>query len=122
MTKILDIQIDSDDQKGLKDFVKTFNQARLNEPVDISERLTFQNLESLLKALTPKRFELLKALAKQSDGISIRQLSKFLNRDYKNVHNDVSQLELIGLIAKKEDTRLVYTPYKSLDAHFNLAA
>ncbi len=122
MNKTLDIQINSDDQKGLKDFIKVFNQAQSTEIVEPTERLTFQNLESLLKTLTPKRFELLKILAKEADGISIRQLSKLLNRDYKNVHNDVSQLDLIGLIAKKEDTGLIYTPYESLDAHFNLAA
>jgi len=122
MTKTLELQIDSDDQKGLKDFVKVFNQAQSNQTVEHTVRLTFQNLESLLKALTPKRFELLKTLAKEAEGISIRRLSKLLKRDYKNVHNDVSQLDLIGLIAKKEDTGLIYTPYESLDAHFNLAA
>jgi len=48
---------------------------------------------------------LLKTYCK-SGPISVRALSKELNRDYKNVHIDVKVLEQIGLIDLSKDGKI----------------
>jgi predicted transcriptional regulator len=63
--------------------------------------LTLPDLPSLLRTLTPARWELLERLAKEGP-LSVYQLAKRLARDYKNVHTDVAQLAGLGLIEREE--------------------
>ena len=63
--------------------------------------LSFADLPLLAKNLTPARWDLLKAL-KKAGPLTIFALAKLLERDYKNVHTDVSQLTALGLIQKTE--------------------
>lgn len=122
MNKHIDLYVEADDNKGLDQFVETFDKASQGEQVETVNRVTFDSLETLLKTLTPKRFELLKVLQGYSDGISVRELSrKVLQRPYKNVFEDVGALESIGLIGRTGDN-LIYAPYQEIDAHLNLAA
>ncbi len=51
----------------------------------------------LASALTPKRLELMKTL-RQYGPLSVRALSKQLERNYKNVHVDAGALEEVDLI------------------------
>jgi predicted transcriptional regulator len=61
--------------------------------------LSFANLPLLLKTLTPARWALLGRLAKAGP-LTIFALAKLLERDYKNVHTDVTSLLGLGLIEK----------------------
>ncbi len=69
----------------------------------------------LASVLTPKRLELLKVLRQQGP-LSVRALSKALERDYKNVHVDASALEAVELIQRDSDGLLV-APWDVIDAH-----
>ena len=62
--------------------------------------LTLQDLPLLLRTLTPARWALMEAL-RNSGPASIYELAKRLQRDYKNVHTDVSRLAELGLIERK---------------------
>jgi predicted transcriptional regulator len=62
--------------------------------------LSFRDLPRLLKTLTPARWELLERLAAEGP-LSVYQLAKRLERNYKNVHTDVAALVGLGLIEKK---------------------
>jgi predicted transcriptional regulator len=53
--------------------------------------------------------------------MSIRALSKYLGRDYKNVYTDVRHLENIGLIARSNDNR-IKVPWDIVEARLLLAA
>lgn len=64
--------------------------------------LTVQSLPLLLKTLTPARWSLLERLA-AAGPLSIYELAKRLERDYKNVHTDVTQLAALGLIERRAD-------------------
>lgn len=72
----------------------------------------FRNLEILLSTLSTKRFQMLKVLAQYENGLSIKRLASILERDYKNVYDDVAKLEGIGLIAKKGTPAKIYTPHR----------
>ena len=63
--------------------------------------LTLQDLPLLLRTLTPARWALVEAL-RSSGPASIYELAKRLQRDYKNVHTDVSRLAELGLIERQD--------------------
>jgi predicted transcriptional regulator len=63
--------------------------------------IRFSDYESFYKVFTPQRVEILTLLAKEKVK-SINELSKILNRDSKNVRNDIGILEATGLIRLKK--------------------
>ena len=84
------------------------------------ERLYFDNLPSLLKHLTPKRFELLQELRRLGH-TSINALAKHLHRQYRNVFDDIKAMERLGLVEKDKSGHF-YVPWDEIDATFRLAA
>jgi predicted transcriptional regulator len=90
-------------------------EGRAVRPLDV---LSFENLPLALRTLSPARFSLLQTL--RTDGpLSIYELAKRLQRDYKNVHTDVTQLAAIGLVERREDGR-VAVPWDLLRAELRL--
>jgi predicted transcriptional regulator len=84
------------------------------------ERVSFENLKTLVQVLTPKRIEVLTFLH-DSGPLAIRALSKLLHRDYKNVHQDIQILEKIGLVEETKEG-LVAAPFNRIVAEIRLAA
>ncbi|ALS99733.1 hypothetical protein [Lacimicrobium alkaliphilum] len=80
----------------------------------------YENLETLLSALSVKRYQLLRTLAKYEQGITIKQLASLLGRNYKNVHSDVGVLRSIGLIAQTGHPAKIYTPHKRFVSSLDL--
>ena len=78
--------------------------------------LSLQDLPLLLRTVTPARWELLHRL-REAGAMSIYQLAKRLERDYKNVHTDVTALAKIGLIERAGDAR-VSVPWEVVRAEF----
>jgi len=68
--------------------------------------------------LSPARFELLETLRK-SGPLSIYELAKRLERNYKNVHTDVTQLAALGLIERRNDNRVI-VPWDLLRAELSM--
>lgn len=71
-------------------------EGRRMEPLRV---LTLRDLPLLLRTLSPARWVLVERLAKEGP-LSIYQLAKRLDRDYKNVHTDVAQLARLGVIER----------------------
>jgi predicted transcriptional regulator len=103
-----------------KEFIDAWKLAERGETVQVKNRLHFENLEVLLKTLTPGRWTLLKKLHANGP-MSIRALAKDLKRDYKNVHTDVRCLENIGLIGRTKNDR-INVPWDIVEARLLLAA
>ena len=76
----------------------------------------FENLETMRKAITEERLRILKAI-KRSHPSSIYKLAKLLNRNIKNVSDDVHYLAELGLIEleKTKDGREKTTPIVNYD-------
>lgn len=87
------------------------------EPVN---QLHFEDMTTLLKYLSPRRFELLQKL-RMIGPLNIRKLSQALERDYKNVYNDVTDLTHIGLIEETKDRRFC-VPWDEILARLPLLA
>jgi predicted transcriptional regulator len=80
--------------------------------------LSFADLPLLMKNLTPARWDLLRRLAKEGP-MTVYALAKRLERDYKNVHTDVSRLLELNLI-EKTDSSLVRVGWQAVRAELRL--
>jgi predicted transcriptional regulator len=103
-----------------KEFIDAWKLAESGEALQEKHRLHFENLEVLLKTLSPGRWTLLKKLHANGP-MSIRALANDLGRDYKNVHTDVRCLEKIGLIGRTKGDR-IKVPWDIVEARLLLAA
>ena len=86
--------------------------------------LYFESLEDLRRALTPKRMDLLVAILRQAPG-SVTELAKLVNRDLKNVSEDLTLLRQIGLVEFVTATghgnaRTPVVPYDEIDITIDL--
>src|SRR3972149_5312691 len=76
-------------------------------------RLSFESARSLLAGLTPARLELLDTLRRVGP-CSVYALAKAAERNYSNVHTDVSRLEELGLIERSE-ADAISVPFESVE-------
>ncbi len=107
--------------QGARRFVELWHaEERGDGPETPVEMLVFEDLETLLRYLTPARWRLLKALRGLGPS-SVRAVSRATSRDYKSVHTDVRILESVGLI-KRTDDNLVLVPWDSVTAELRFAA
>lgn len=83
-------------------------------------RISFASVELLWKALTPRRWAILRAMAGQG-GLSIREIARRVGRGVKAVHGDVHALIEAGLL-DRDVTRLVASPFDAVRVDFTLAA
>jgi predicted transcriptional regulator len=104
LAKILELRV-GDARDALDRFEAAWNRRTEGRKLDALRVLSMQDLPLLLRTLTPARWELLDRL-RQLGPASIYQLAKRLERDYKNVHTDVTALARSGLIARASDGRV----------------
>ena len=90
-------------------------EGRAMRPLEV---LSFENLPLMLKTLSPARWSLLQKLSAEGP-LSIYELAKRLDRDYKNVHTDVTQFVAIGLLERQADGRIT-VPWELLRAELRL--
>lgn len=79
---------------------------------EASPKLTFASYKILHSLLTDKRMALLEFVA-NTPNLSIRQLAAFLERDFKNVYDDVQRLMSLGLIEVKDGN--LHVPFDEID-------
>lgn len=101
-------------------FIDAWHRAEEGASGEVIELLTFEDVETFLKVMTATRWALLRTLHDLGP-LSVRALAKKLNRDYKNVHNDVGLLEGAGLVTRSKDRRLV-VPWDVVVAQLDLKA
>ena len=82
-------------------------------------RLSFESARSLFAELTPARLDLLDTLRRVGPS-SIYALAKAAERNYSNVHTDVSRLEELGLIERSADDA-ISVPFESVEILVPLA-
>lgn len=103
MAKTLTIRIKSA-EKALEDFRKTFKSVESGRRVRKREGVYFTSIEAARNLLTPNRLALLRAVRTERPG-SIYELSRIVNRDLKNVQDDLRILERYGLVRMEDTTR-----------------
>ena len=83
-------------------------------------RVYFESAEALSRVLTGQRHNLLKVLH-QNGALNIRALAALLERNYKNVYQDVKILENAGLI-ERDSKKHITAPYEKITIELPLAA
>ena len=106
--------------RGFERFLDAWHRAEAGEAEQVEIHLNFEDFAMLASVLTPKRLALMKTL-RQHGPLSVRALSKQLERDYKNVHVDARALEEVDLIQRSKEGLLV-APWDVIDAHVRLVA
>lgn len=117
MPRVLEIRVGPPGD-ALDRFEAAWNRVTEGRPVRPLRVLALEDLPALLKTLSPARFRLLQGL-REAGAVSVYELAKRLERDYKNVHTDVAQLAALGLIERGADG-LVSVPWDLLRAEFGL--
>ena len=79
--------------------------------------ISFVSVELMWRVLTPRRWEILRAMAGQGP-LTIRALAKRVARDIKVVHGDVKALTMAGVIDKTK--RGVAFPYDAIHVDFTV--
>ena len=90
---------------ALDRFEAAWNRAAEGRRAPTLAVLTLPDLPALLKNLTPARWQLLARLRAQGP-LSVYELARRLERDYKNVHTDVKRLAELGLVERRADARV----------------
>lgn len=97
---------------ALKEAGEVFEKISKDEHVQRKTAVYFSNLREMRKVLTEKRLELLKVI-KDRKPASVYELSKMVKRDIKNVLQDLTYLQELGLVVitetkDKKIPRVVY--------------
>ena len=115
---VLTIKVE-EPKRVAKKLLKTLENASLEGTLEEEQTLTFPSVEKLFKILTPARWKIVKAL-QTKEFKSIRDLAKFLGRDYSNVWKDIQILNDLGIVEveKTEGGYRVYIPYEKIVVEF----
>jgi predicted transcriptional regulator len=82
--------------------------------------ISFPSLELLWKVITPRRWEMLRAMA-GSGPLAVRALARQMGRDVKTVHGDVQALIAAGVLDRTDDGQVLF-PYDAVHVDFVLRA
>ena len=74
--------------------------------------VSFSEIGQMLAAFTPKRWELI-AMLREAGPLSVAELARRLERNYKNVHTDVAQL-IEWMAVERGDDGLVNVPWSEI--------
>jgi predicted transcriptional regulator len=83
-------------------------------------RIGFVSYELFYKVLAPNRMAIIRTMT-GAGPLSIRDVARRVERDFKGVHTDVTALLNNGLLQKTEDGRIVF-PYDDIHFDFRLSS
>ena len=73
-----------------------------SDSVDSAPALSFTSYDDLMATLTPRVLELIEAI-RRGEPSSINETARTVDRDVKNVHEELSRLAQLGIILFEED-------------------
>lgn len=73
-----------------------------DEPVETPDTFSVPDVKTLFETFTPKTMRLLETIA-DAEPDSIREAARLVDRDVKNVHQELTQLHRLGLVRFEQD-------------------
>jgi len=92
--------------------------AALTKDESLPSRISFDNVQALWKILSPKKMELLQAMAGQGC-LPVREIARRVNRDVSAVHRDIKALADAGLVERNSERQACF-PYDEIHVDFIL--
>lgn len=100
-----------------------FEQARADDlpEEDAARRLSFETTDQLAQVFTPRAIDLLQAIA-DDEPASIREAARIVDRDIKQVSENLERLEAYGVVEFVEEGRAKrpIVPYDEIDIQLPL--
>lgn len=84
--------------------VEAIDSLEAGETVDSTPMLSFASYEALMGTLTPSVLDLIEAIRRDQPA-SINEAARVVNRDVKNVHEELTRLAGLGIIYFEEEGR-----------------
>lgn len=101
------------------DTKKSFVAAMSGKPTDTPFLISFPDIESLAKVmLAPSRLSIVNAMT-SAGAMSIRELARRINRDFRGVHRDVKVLLAAGVIDNDEGGKILF-PFDAVHFDFTI--
>jgi predicted transcriptional regulator len=74
------------------------------ESVDSSPTIAFESYDELMATLTPRTLDLIEAIRREAPA-SINETARVVDRDVKNVHEELTRLAQLGIVYFEADGR-----------------
>jgi predicted transcriptional regulator len=98
-TLVVTVKSSSEFHDDITDGIKALEQT---DTVDSTPTLSFTSYDDLMETLTPRALELIEAIRREEPA-SINETARVVDRDVKNVHEELSRLAQLGIIFFEED-------------------
>jgi len=98
-TLIVTVKSSSEFHDDVAEGIKALDRG---ETVCSSPTLSFSSYDELMSTLTPRVLDLIEAI-RHEEPASINESARVVDRDVKNVHEELSQLAQLGIIFFEED-------------------
>ena len=98
-TLVVTVKMSSEYHDDVTDGIEALEQGNT---VDSTPTLSFANYDDLIDTLTPRVLDLIEAIRREEPA-SINETARVVDRDVKNVHEELSRLAQLGIIFFEED-------------------
>ena len=98
-TLVVTVKTSSEYHDDVTDGIEALEQG---DTVDSTPTLSFTNYDDLMKTLTPRVLDLIEAI-RWEEPASINETARVVDRDVKNVHEELSRLAQLGIVFFEED-------------------
>ena len=98
-TLVVTVKSSSEFHDDVTDGIETLERG---DVVDSTPTLSFTSYDDLMETLTPRALDLIEAI-RQEEPTSINETARVVDRDVKNVHEELSWLAQLGIIFFEED-------------------
>ncbi|HQQ62194.1 MAG TPA: hypothetical protein PLF22_01335 [Pseudomonadales bacterium] len=114
---ILNLTVGESANANLARAAKTMDALERGDTVQPYFGVGFSSVGDLFAVFTPRRWELLATL-REGGSMTVAELTRRLQRDYKNVHGDVEKLQAWQVIERDADG-MIFAPYSEIvvDVH-----
>ncbi|MCI4626303.1 MAG: hypothetical protein L3V56_10120 [Candidatus Magnetoovum sp. WYHC-5] len=85
------------DEDVYKEVKRVWQAIEKDEDIDSHEGIYFKNMEVMKEVLTDERLKMIRTI-KKDNPMSINELARLLERDYRQTNEDVEYLAQMGLI------------------------
>jgi predicted transcriptional regulator len=98
-TLVVTVKSSSEFHDDITDGIEALKQG---DAVDSTPTLSFTSYDDLMETLTPRVLDLIEAIRREEPA-SINETARVVDRDVKNVHEELSRLAQLGIIFFEED-------------------
>ena len=98
-TLVVTVRTSGEYHDDVTDGIKALEQS---DTVDSTPTLSFTDYDDLMETLTPRVLDLIEAIRREEPA-SINETARVVDRDVKNVHEELSRLAQLGIIFFEQD-------------------